>query len=162
MQLLHGVSMRIYLAARCSRREELVAYRDQLHSAGLVVTSRWLNGKHQISDAGVPIGDHGEKLIEGDDGSTNVAAAEMRSAFAAEDFQDVATCDLLVAFTEPPRSNASRGGRHVELGLALGMMKRVWVVGHRENIFCWLEDVRFFETWDAVCDQLLRESSQSV
>ena len=72
----------------------------------------------------------------------------MREAFAKEDFSDVLACDLLIAFTEPPRSSASRGGRHVELGLALGRMKRVWVVGYRENIFCWLEDVRFHETFD--------------
>lgn len=140
--------MRIYLASRYSRRVELCGYREQLQGLSHVVTSRWLNGAHQISDAGKPIGELGEALVEGDDGATSVRAAEMRSRFALQDFQDVLTCDLLIAFTEPPRSNASRGGRHVELGLALGMMKRVFVVGHRENIFCWMEDVQFFPTWE--------------
>lgn len=147
--------MKIYLAARYSRREELCGYREQLRALGHEVTSRWLNGAHQISDGGQPTGDHGEALVEGDarnagdDGSQTARAASLREQFAREDFADVLACDLLIAFTEPPRSNASRGGRHVELGLALGRMKRVWVVGYRENLFCWLEDVRFYEGTDA-------------
>jgi len=138
--------MRIYLAARYSRRDELCEHRRSIESLGHTVTSRWLNGLHQISDAGQPIGDSGESLVEDDDESTHVKAASLRSKFALDDFQDVMTCELLIAFTEPPRSSASRGGRHVELGLALGTMKRVWVIGYRENIFCWMEDVVFFET----------------
>lgn len=140
--------MRIYLASRYSRRIELCGYRDQIRAAGHVVQAVWLNGEHQISDRGTPIGEKGEALVEGDDGSSTDCAAALRSKFAYEDFRDVAMCDLLIAFTEPPRSGHSRGGRHVELGIALGMMKRVWIVGHRENIFCWHEDVRFFETWE--------------
>ena len=34
--------------------------------------------------------------------------------YTTDDFRDVSMCDLLIAFTEPPRSNHSRGGRHVE------------------------------------------------
>lgn len=144
--------MRIYLAARYGRREELCVYREQLQALGHEITSIWLNGQHQISDSGIPIGDGGEALIEGDDGSTSDHAAALRNRFAVEDFRNVMECDLLIAFTEPPRSTASRGGRHVELGLALGMMKRVAVVGHRENIFCWLENVLFFPTWEECLD----------
>ena len=139
--------MKVYLAARYSRREELCGYRGQLEAIGCTVTSRWLNGSHQISNAGIPIGDHGEALVEGDDGSADSRSAMLRQKFADEDYRDVAGCDLLIAFTEAPRSGHSRGGRHVELGLALGMMKEVWVIGHQENIFCWHEDVRFFQTW---------------
>lgn len=36
--------MRIYLAARYSRREELLGYRADLEAAGHIVTSRWLAG----------------------------------------------------------------------------------------------------------------------
>lgn len=141
--------MRIYLASRYSRRQELLGYKWQLRDLGHTVTSRWLNGSHQISDAGIPIGETGEALIEGDDGSTDDRAAKLRADFAIEDMQDVIQAETLIAFTEPPRSNASRGGRHVELGAALALRKQVVVIGHRENIFCWLPHVRFFETWDA-------------
>jgi hypothetical protein len=141
--------MRIYLASRYSRREELCRYREQLQAVGHDVQSRWLDGNHQISDAGTPLGDHGEALVEGDDGSQSERAAALRARFAADDFEDVAGCHLLIAFTEPPRSSASRGGRHVELGLALGMRKQVVIVGPRENIFCWLPEVLQFEDWTA-------------
>ncbi len=147
--------MRIYLAARYSRRAELCGYRDTLRAAGFTVEARWLDGNHQIGTDGTPIGDRGEKLVEGDDESTHVAAAELRSKFAQEDFADVMTCDMLIAFMEPPRSGNSRGGRHVEFGVALGTMKRVWIVGPRENIFCWMDDVHQFDGFDAALSALI-------
>ena len=159
--------MRIYLASRYSRRLELCGYREQLRELGHDIPARWLNGSHQISIDGKPIGEDGEMLVEDavaadreNDGEISQRAAEMRNRFALDDFQDVLTCDLLIAFTEPPRSNSSRGGRHVELGLALGMMKRVFVVGHRENIFCWLEGVRFFPTWEECLAKLKAETAK--
>lgn len=153
--------MKIYLASRYSRREELCAYREQIQSLGHEVTSRWLNGSHQISDSGQPIGDQGEQLVEGDDGSSSEQAAALRQQFAMEDLRDVHRCDLLIAFTEPPRSSASRGGRHVELGMALGLSRRVWIVGYRENIFCWLDRVRFFPTWDDCVQRLVNPKHDS-
>jgi nucleoside 2-deoxyribosyltransferase len=142
--------MLIYLAARYSRRLELCEYRDEIRALGHDVQAVWLDGAHQIDREGKPIGDSGESLVEGegDSGEQSERATALRIKFASEDYNDVRNCETLIAFTEPPRSNASRGGRHVELGLALGMGKRVWIVGYRENIFCWLPDVRFFETWE--------------
>jgi hypothetical protein len=140
--------VRIYLAARYSRRLELCGYREQLIAAGHQVQATWLDGKHQISDSGEPLGDQGERWVEGDDGSATAHAAALRNRFAWEDFGDVSSCELLIAFTEEPRQSTSRGGRHVELGIALGQMKRVWIVGPRENIFCWLGDVRHFVRWE--------------
>ncbi|HZZ79637.1 MAG TPA: hypothetical protein VFE62_14045 [Gemmataceae bacterium] len=57
--------MNIYLAARYSRRVELCGYREQLRAMGHTVDAVWLNGEHQISDTGEPIGEHGESLVEG-------------------------------------------------------------------------------------------------
>lgn len=148
--------MRIYLAARYSRRLELCEYREQLCAIGYDVQAVWLDGEHQISDTGAPIGNRGEMLVEGDDGSATERAASLRRKFAADDFRDVEGCDLLIAFTEPPRSGHSRGGRHVELGIALGMRKRVAIVGPRENIFCWLDGIHYFSEWTA-CVRWLQE-----
>lgn len=147
--------MRIYLAARYSRRLELCGYREQLRALGHTVQAVWLDGEHQISDTGAPIGEHGEALVEGalrpgerlSQTDQSDRAARLRQKFAQDDFRDVATCELLIAFTEEPRSGNSRGGRHVELGIALGQMKRVWIVGPRENIFCWLDGVLQFADW---------------
>lgn len=139
---------RIYLAARYSRREELCRYREELQACGHNVQARWLDGKHQLSNEGIPIGDTGERLVEmDDDASTEIKNAELRSHFANDDWEDVTKADLVISFTEPPRSNASRGGRHVEFGIALATGARVIVVGYRENIFHWLPKVEFSPTW---------------
>lgn len=135
---------RVYLAARYSRREELCVYRKQLQDIGFRVQARWLDGKHQIADNGTPIGDNGEALVE----SNHPDADILRSKFAQDDLEDVAGADIVISFTEPPRSNANRGGRHVEYGIALATNKRVIVVGYRENIFHWLPCVEFCRTWE--------------
>lgn len=114
---------------------------------GHTVQARWLDGGHQISDKGVPIGDSGEDMVEatggpGDDG------AILRAKFAQDDWEDVINADVVINFTESPRSEATRGGRHVEFGIALAKGARVIVVGYRENLFHWLPQVEFFETWD--------------
>jgi hypothetical protein len=145
--------MKIYLAARYSRREELCGYREQLQALGHDVQARWLNGGHQLSDTGIPIGENGEALVEGDgDESTNAQAglrsAELRTKFAIDDWEDVNAAECVISFTEPPRSKANRGGRHVEYGIALANKARVIVVGYRENIFHWLPVVEFCPTWD--------------
>lgn len=149
----------IYLAARYSRRLELCEYREQLRRSGFFVQARWLDGGHQLSNEGTPIGETGEALVEGDD----VKAAALRAKFADDDWQDVTGADLVISFTEPPRSSANRGGRHVEFGIALGLGKRVIVVGHRENIFHWLPNVEFHKSWpEALASLVLAPSVPSV
>lgn len=147
--------MRIYLAARYSRREELCAYRAQLEASGHTVKARWLDGEHQIANDGKPIGEHGESLVEGtlrsgehlSEHEQSERAAALRTRFALDDWEDVNAAELVISFTEPPRSKANRGGRHVEYGIALANRARIIVVGHRENIFHWLPCVEFFPTW---------------
>lgn len=114
-------ALRVYLAGRYSRRVELAGYADELRSYGLEITSRWLLGNHQAEN---------DELHRG-------AAAER---FAAEDVADLDAADVLLAFTEPPRSSSSRGGRHVEFGYALAQGKPILVVGPREHVFCCLVD----------------------
>ncbi len=146
--------MRIYLAARYSRREELCIYRDELIKAGHDVRARWLNGEHQINETGAPIGNQGEALVEGDGGGTSAEAHALRTQFAQDDWEDVNAAELVISFTEAPRSKANRGGRHVEYGIALANRSRVIVVGHRENIFHWLPQVEFFPTWQEAAASL--------
>jgi len=143
----------VYLAARYSRREELLSYRAQLEAMGFTVTSRWLNGAHQVDNNGLQLGDDGERLVE-------ACADPIAGDFATEDMADVAAAYTVVAFTEPPRSSASRGGRHVELGMALAWAKRVIVVGPRENVFCWLPYVEHFDEWHGAFDALCAVSFQ--
>lgn len=120
----------VYLAARYSRRLELCGYAAHLEALGHTVTSRWLLGNHQAEN---------DELHRG-------AAAER---FAREDLADLAAAAVVVAFTEPPRTSTSRGGRHVEFGYALALGKPICIVGPRENVFgCLVEQRDTFE--DAV------------
>ena len=147
--------MKIYLAARYSRREELAAYRTELEELGHTVQARWLNGEHQLANDGTPIGENGVALVEGtlrsgeqlSEHEQTERAAALRTKFALDDWEDVNAAELVISFTEPPRSKANRGGRHVEYGIALANKARVIVVGHRENIFHWLPVVEFCATW---------------
>jgi hypothetical protein len=135
---------RIYLAARYTRRLELCGYRDDLTAMGFTVTSRWLDGSHQLDNEGRPLGDMGELLFEA--GSPEVD--HFRWKFATDDLEDVLASETLIAVTEEPRSGNSRGGRHVELGIALGTGRHhVVIVGPRENVFCWLPDVEWYPDW---------------
>jgi hypothetical protein len=163
---------KIYLAARYSRRLELCAYREDLNYLGIEVTSRWLNGSHQIDNEGSPISELGEKLVE-DDG-TNLASIKdkeletykLRQKFVHDDVEDLMIADTLIAFTEEPRSGNSRGGRHVELGIAIGVIellkslsdlepyssrwstnRQIMVVGPRENLFTYLPYIAHYEYW---------------
>jgi hypothetical protein len=137
--------MRAYLAARYTRRLELCGYRANLEALGVEVTSRWLNGSHQLDNEGRPLGDAGELRFEAGD----PAVDHYRWKFATDDRDDVLAADTLIAFTEQPHTGNSRGGRHVELGIALGVGKRIVIVGPRENVFCWLPEVEQHDSWDA-------------
>lgn len=135
--------LKFYLAARYSRRLELCGYREDLATLGIEVTSRWLNGSRQLDNQGIPITDEGERRFEDGDPSVD----HLREHFATEDMADVLVAGTLVAFTEEPRVSSSRGGRHVEPGMALAAAKRVVVVGPRQNVFCWLPQVDHYGKW---------------
>lgn len=121
--------MWIYLAARYSRREELFPYAQELEEAGHEVCSTWISGAHELPDEGSP------------------AFWTRAWSVALQDFQDLELAEALICFTEAPRSHQSRGGRHVEFGVALGQGKPVTVVGPLENIFHALPQVRQFTQW---------------
>ncbi len=147
----------IYLAARYSRRAELCRYRDELEARGFLVPARWLNGGHQIADNGMPLTEEGERKFE----EGHPDADHLRARFAADDLSDVLTAGTVIAFTEEPRSGNSRGGRHVEMGIAIGALltgpaasRRIIVCGPRENLFCWLPFIEHHKTWRDVRDMI--------
>ena len=103
----------------------------ELESTGHIITSRWINGNHQIDDKGL---------------SVEAKKAE-RERFAVEDMEDLLEADVCISFTETPRSTNSRGGRHVEFGIAIAAGKRCIVVGPRENVFHCLPKIEVYETF---------------
>jgi hypothetical protein len=122
--------MRVYLAARYSRWQELAGYAEELRAIGYEVTSRWIKGDHELRADGQGEADHWAVV------------------WASEDREDLLAADIVVSFTEgadvPGRA---RGGRHVEFGMALETGKRLLVVGPRENVFHHLPGVERFADW---------------
>ena len=131
---------KFYLAARYSRHAEMRGYADQLEALGHTVTSRWINGEHQASD--------GELL---DPGNADHARKLMQ-----EDLEDIFEADTFVAFTEAQRE-PTRGGRHVEFGLALWACKRIFLVGPVENLFYLYPGITQFAKFDDFMDVLKGE-----
>ena len=94
----------VYLAARLSRRDELLTYATDLNARGHVVTARWVT--------------HNK-----DDESTTTVEYQSAQArqWAIEDLEDVRASDLFVHFTDPRGSRQRGGGRFVEHGYALAL-----------------------------------------
>lgn len=125
----------VYLSGRFLLAEDLQRARMGLVAAGLECTARWLDG-----DLG------GARVM------------------AAIDFDDVKRSHALVAWADPavefsPYPFAARGGRHVEVGLAMAWGIPVYVVGPRENVFHHLTPERatilHFDTWAEVLERLV-------
>ena len=134
--------MNVYLAARFSRRKEMQAYADELIALGHGVTARWVTGPPQSS--------HHPDQVSG-----HSLAYEER--VSVEDLKDVADADCIICFSEQPRETNTRGGRHVEFGLAVAAEKRIILVGPRENVFHFLPVVENFADWAGLREQLSSE-----
>lgn len=87
----------------------------------IVVTSRWIDGKHD----GIPA-----------------------QICAIDDLEDIDAADALVLVNPRHLHGSGRGGRHVELGYALARGKRVLLVGDRENVFHSHPSVECYATLD--------------
>lgn len=129
--------MKVYLAARYSRHEELQEYASLIEDSGHKVTSRWIHGSHDIA--------------------RDAQDDEERARFAMEDFEDLLKAEICVSFTEDPGAKPKKpgkGGRHVEFGVALAMNLRTVIIGPRENVFHWLPTVEMYTTFDEFLDSL--------
>jgi hypothetical protein len=119
---------KVYLAAAYERGPEMRVYRDALHALGHEVTSRWIDQKQGQEAAGAP------ELVD-DPGAY--------ARFALKDIADLRAAETVISFT----GGGGRGGRHVELGLAIALGKRLVVVGPREHVFHTLADIEWYPDW---------------
>lgn len=122
-------SIRVYLASRFARQQEMVRVGEELEADGLLVTSRWLKSPAPLKKADL------------EDGSA--------AALAAMDLSDLRGSDACIAFTEPEGSpGQGRGGRHVELGIAVGLELPILLVGPREHVFHALPTLHWAPNWE--------------
>jgi nucleoside 2-deoxyribosyltransferase len=131
--------MKIYIAARFSRRHECNALAHKLKALGHEITSRWVLPD---TDHVIPVGVSAQ------------AADDERRRFAMEDMEDLRECDWMVSLMEEPRSN-TRGGRHIEFGAALALGKQLTIIGPRETVFHHLDEVEWYPDADAFLSALL-------
>jgi nucleoside 2-deoxyribosyltransferase len=124
---------KIYLASNYGSHPEMREVRTRLESLGHKVTSRWINGEHEA--------------IEGQSHSIN-------EKFALEDLEDIQNSNFIIWFSRY-KSARGRGGRHVEFGYALALGIQIFVIGHKENVFHLLPQVKHFNTLEELISFLL-------
>ena len=110
--------MKVYIAAPYELRDRAISLMQTLERVGHEVTSSWLKG------------------VDRDDHAT-----------AQKDLDEVAAADMLMLINPGEFRNKGTGGRHVEVGYALALGKRVQVLGVRSNIFHHLDHVTVID-WD--------------
>lgn len=120
--------MRVYLASRYSRRDEMARFAQYLRRSGVIVTSRWIDERLAL------------------DPTLNDCTPEHNLRVARIDLDDIDEADVVIFHSADPLVGTPRGGRHVEFGYAMGVGKRLVVIGGRENIFHFLPAVQHYAT----------------
>lgn len=128
--------MKVYIASRFGRREEMKLVATQLEDLGVEITSRWL-------------------VLEEDENPTE----EMLEERAEVDRDDVRRCDILVRYTDDlstPTIPSSWGtaSRMEEAGMAYAWGKKVIVVGGNQSLFDRLASRVHFETTEDMLFQM--------
>lgn len=103
--------MKIYVAAHSQDDARKVA--EKLSEAGHEITSTWL---------------------QKDFSRTSSYTEFQREQIANKDAHEVMNSDALVLLASPYRVP---GGKFVEVGVALGLRKPIYLLGHRENMLMW-------------------------
>lgn len=122
--------MKVYIAARFSRRPQAYALAQALIAAGHEISCAWvMRHETHIMPPGL---------------SQQAEDAERRR-FAEEDIRDMDAADWCISLMDEPRGNG-RGGRHVEFGYMLAKNARLTIIGPRETVFHHLYHVGHFDT----------------
>jgi len=126
-------SCRVYVAARYSYREhKAMDAVNALIARGLQPTSRW-------------VWQDDPTLGDGD----------VTARWAMTNMADIQRADAMLVVSEPERIHTN-GGRHVELGIALALGKRIVIWGTRENTFYWFPGIQAYRSLDSAVDALGR------
>ena|SRR5690348_4680388 len=123
--------MKVYLASRFSRKEEMAKKVEELHDLNIEVTSRWL---FENAPGNAKLKDYDDAYL------LNTATV---------DIEDIEKADTFVLFSESPDEAFVRGGRHWETGYAYARNKRIIIVGPKENIFHYFPECTVVDNWKA-------------
>jgi hypothetical protein len=118
---------KIYLAARYEKYPEMREFRNWLEDKGFIVTSRWI-------DHETPAPFPAQELAL-------AVPPALAVQHALEDIEDVKAANWLICFSV---GGGGKGGRHVELGLAIDGHKRLTLIGPREHVFHCIPQLEVF------------------
>ena len=121
--------MKIYIAARYSRKDEMKRHAQELWDMGHWITSQWIWRNEDDED---------EVSWRG---------------YAEEDMIDLLKASTLIQFSDE-QYTPQRGGKHVELGMAVAWHKRIYIVGPKENVFHCLLQCKRFDSWEECVESL--------
>jgi nucleoside 2-deoxyribosyltransferase len=122
--------MKIYLAARYDRRNEMEEYAFELESRlKQKVVSTW---HCLLVEPNIELEKHSNKMKQ---------AAE-------RDLEDLNKADCLILFSDERGSKNNGGGKDFEAGYAYGKGLEIISIGPYENVFHFLEDVERYETFE--------------
>lgn len=127
-----------YIAADYARKQEAAQLAADLEQVlGMTSMGRWYKSQPAYKDDGLG----GE--LTGDDAAAAVKVAQ-------EDWDDLASSDFFIQLTTGEKA---RGGRHVELGMAIALKhaypyRQVIVVGPREHAFHYGEGIHHLTSQD--------------
>lgn len=140
---MSSLDINVYLSASYPRADEMNGCKSVLQEVGYTIVSTWHDSAR--SEVGV----------------TDVTIGELQSIpehckqFAIRDLDDLRRADVFFMFTGDEKSS---GGRHTELGLAMGLdnIKGIVIIGPRENVFHCLDGFMVFPDWKIFCVHLFR------
>ncbi len=133
-------TMKVYIAGSIREVEQSRYVAKKLIELipGIEITSRWLHGKHSLSDTELTQLPNAKDLMAG---------------FAIDDLEDLINAETVLLVTD---NKFSHGGRHTEFGFALASNKRLVIYGPRENAFHYLEQVEQGTTIAEIVEILTR------
>ena len=112
--------MKIYVASHDQAEAKKIA--SELMRAGHVITSTWLD----------------QPFLQ----TTDHTEDECRE-IALRDCEEIRRSDALVLLSQ---EDECPGGKFVEVGIALGLLKKIVVIGHRENMLMWHPSIMIVNT----------------
>jgi nucleoside 2-deoxyribosyltransferase len=124
--------MKIYIAAWFGSLERQREHAKKFQDLGHEIVSSWLR----------------EEVAEPAKAQPTDFPFEYMRDIATRDVWEIAACDALIIDT---LDVSSRGGREVELGMALALNKSVALVGPRRNVFHYMLDTQF-NSWEELFD----------
>lgn len=125
------VNIKIYLAGPSELQLEMKEHRYQLEQKGATIVSTWIDLENLNSEDPIELAGN-----------------------ALNDLLEIRACDIFILFNPAEWANRGTGGRHVEFGFAMLLMKKLIIVGDKSNVYHHFDRISVEHTIDDVIAKL--------